>query len=390
MAYYQRQGVNPVLIEVERPEVWHVHRRRRENLYQNHLGIPLRTLRGRSVLEFGCNSGENALVLATLGAELTLVEPNVNVLPRLEQVYERFGMRDRVVAVVPQGIQEYDGDGRHDLVVAEGFLHTLPDRDLMLHKMARLLAPGGMGVVSFADRIGAFLEMLRGVLLKRACELDGITDLHGRACREIARRLYADDFEAPGLARPCDAWWLDNLVNPTLRWERLWGYREILPVLQAAGCAFRGSSPPWAVPDPLGWFKRVPDTASRHRDVLEQWAFMFPSFITGRPLPPDRRRRVSPEALSSFEELVRAMSDYAADVPGVLLRLRYPEPFARTLEEEGDATTGSLSHELRDVFDVLVSGKSRLELEETYAKLSTLRSSWGTLHHYVSFIKEGG
>ena len=55
--YYQRNNFNPVPIDVEIPKGWESQLAKRRNLYERHLGIPLSLLKGRDVLEFGCNSG---------------------------------------------------------------------------------------------------------------------------------------------------------------------------------------------------------------------------------------------------------------------------------------------------------------------------------------------
>ena len=97
--YYQNDNFNPVLIVVENESIWKNHFAKRCNLYERHLGVPLSLLRDSSVLEFGCNSGENALVLASVGANLTLVEPNRQVLLRLKMLFEKFNLEKRIVAL---------------------------------------------------------------------------------------------------------------------------------------------------------------------------------------------------------------------------------------------------------------------------------------------------
>src|SRR5438309_10406560 len=99
LAYYQNHKFNPVLIRVEDPGVWDNHFAKRRNLYERHLGLPLSLLRGARVLEFGPNSGENALVPALFGSRLTLVEPNDQVLPRLHQLFDKFGLGGQIDAV---------------------------------------------------------------------------------------------------------------------------------------------------------------------------------------------------------------------------------------------------------------------------------------------------
>ncbi len=100
LAYYQQNRFNPVPIALEDQSAWELHLAKRRNLYERHLGIPLSLLSGRSVLGFGCNSGENALVLASVGANLTLVEPNGQVLPRLKALFKKFALDKRIVALM--------------------------------------------------------------------------------------------------------------------------------------------------------------------------------------------------------------------------------------------------------------------------------------------------
>src|SRR6266700_807032 len=128
LAYYRENRFNPVLIPVEQEAVWVSHHMKRRNLYERHLRLPPSLLRDRRGLEFGPNSGENALVLALHGARLTLVEPNEQVIPRLYELFDRFGVRDQIESVRCSGISDFESREQFDLVIAEGFLYTLTDR----------------------------------------------------------------------------------------------------------------------------------------------------------------------------------------------------------------------------------------------------------------------
>ena len=89
--YYTTNQIDPVPIALDTPEKWAAHVAKRRNLYERHLGVPLSLLGGKRVLEFGCHSGENALVLAHAGARLTLVEPNASVHHRLTTLFDAYG-----------------------------------------------------------------------------------------------------------------------------------------------------------------------------------------------------------------------------------------------------------------------------------------------------------
>ena len=110
VGYYQENQFNPVPIALETPQSWQNHLAKRHCLYEQHLGIPLGLLADKSILEFGCNSGENALVLAHYGAKLTLVEPNRQVLPRLQALFERYGLSKQIVSIHNVGIDDFAGN----------------------------------------------------------------------------------------------------------------------------------------------------------------------------------------------------------------------------------------------------------------------------------------
>ena len=76
LKYYIKEKFNPVPITFSSKKNIETHYEKRINLLENHLKIPLTLLKGKDVLEFGCNGGENACVLASYGANVYLVEPN--------------------------------------------------------------------------------------------------------------------------------------------------------------------------------------------------------------------------------------------------------------------------------------------------------------------------
>ena len=163
--YYTDSEFNPVPIGVEDLGVWEALVVRRRNLYQYHLGIPMGLLRGRSVLEFGCNSGENSLVFAAAGANLTLVEPNTQVWPRLRELFGRFAYDGAIESLSADRIEDFEGARLFDVVLAEGFVSTLPDRDVVVGRIIRLLERGGIGVISFNTLTGGVAELTKRLVL---------------------------------------------------------------------------------------------------------------------------------------------------------------------------------------------------------------------------------
>lgn len=385
LEYYRRHAFNPVPIAVEDRAVWKDHFAKRANLYGRHLGIPLALLRGRRVLEFGCNSGENALVLAAAGAELTLVEPNEQVHPRLHDLFRRFGLTDRIERLEGQGVGQFEADGGYDLVIAEGFLYTLEDRDALLRRLCGFLGPGGLGVVSFNDRYGMVLEQTRRAVLYRACELAGVADPHSAAGLDLARRLYGEEFARLEASRAFEVWWQDTLVNPFLEARWLWSYPEVLPLVEGEGCQFRATSPRWARVDDYRWYKSVEDGASRSLRLRRDWARHLPFFLTGIEAP---AAEPAPAAvLEQAAELVARISRYTTGACRIDA-VTWPETLGQLLASSAVGGVRAAAQALGRLYAAL-PGPGAEALVRAWHDGQGLRDLWGAPYHYLSFGREG-
>lgn len=383
VAYYEAQDFNPVLIRVEDPAVWRDHQAKRRNLYERHLGIPLPLLRDRRVLEFGCNSGENALVLAGFGARLTFVEPHAQVAPRLRHLFRSFGLEGAIEAFHQADLGSFETRERFDLVIAEGFLSTLPDRAAMLEKLMGLVQPGGFGVISFNDRIGGLLEMLKRAVLFRAYAVEGVDDVQSGRALDMARAFFEADFLKLNASRTFETWWRDTMVAPVYTDADLWSYPEILPLLEGRGAEVQGTSPVWSSWEHYTWYKNVPEAGSASRRLLEDWRRNFFYFLSG--LRPGSLERIPPPAvLDETAGLVRALSHLGTSLsPSAPPPFKVQELLAYLAADSAESAQG-FAAELGTLVGALGSD-SAAALLARYQDATRLRALWGTAYHYLCF-----
>ena len=384
LAYYQNHKFNPVLIRVEHPDVWEQHFAKRRNLYERHLGMPLSLLKGARVLEFGPNSGENCLVPALFGSRLTLVEPNDQVLPRLRQLFDQFGLSEQIDAVHCETIDGFSTQEKYDLVIAEGFLYTLPNRDALLRKIVSHIGPGKFGVISINDQFGGLIELLRRAILFRACHLNGVADAQSDKCLQLAKQLYADDFSRLNSSRTFDAWWKDTLVNPFYVTEFLWSFPAVLQLLQEEQCEFYSSSPVWATFQHYNWYKNVTKPADRHEQVMRDWRANLAYFITGLKPQQNRLEPATQEVVQAVADVTSGLSAASRTPASAAKPPFYPLELNRYLAQHVDPIVRSTNEELKGLFEALHAGTSDA-LMAAYASAGTVRSLWGTAYHYVCF-----
>lgn len=384
LSYYQENQFNPVPIALETPQAWASHLAKRRNLYDHHLGIPLGLLAGKSVLEFGCNSGENALVLAHYGAKLTLVEPNDQVLPRLHDLFERYGLRDQIVALHNTTVDEFEGEAEgYDLVIAEGFLFTLDQREAALAKICRFIKPSGMGSISFNDRYGNLMEYLKRALLRRACQLARV-DPHSQESLALAEQLFGEDFAKLNASRPFAAFWKDSLVTPFINYQHLWSYEELLPLLEQVGCEARSTSPLWCRAEHFNWYKNTRSPAERHRLWLESWREVLPYILTG--LAPKSVPPADNEVTAAVDGFMRSLSDFTDSAYPQVESLVYPPAVDAYLRRCADDRLARFGQDLNTFF-VAMGMNDAENLIRIYHTAEMLRGLWGTTYHYLSFSK---
>ncbi len=286
-----------------------------------------------------------------------------------------------------EDVESFESQTLYDVVLAEGFLFTLPTRAELIQKICALLKPGGLAVISFIDRYGCLLEITRKLILHRACQLAAVDDPHSKASLEIAKQLYGQDFSRISVSRPFEAWWKDSLVNPLFCSPYLWSYEDLLPLVEEVGCEFYSSSPQWNSTDHFSWYKQTSETNIRHQHPLKDWARVFPYFITGiRPLnniavPP------TPEVLNSVFELTTQISEYVATFGAQIDSVIYPHSLEMYLNKSQDPRVVRFNSEMKNLYAASRSDKLE-DLVSAYHESGVLRNLWGTHYHYICFSKQ--
>lgn len=378
--YYRRLEFNPVPIQLESDGAWRAHVLRRRNLYERQLGLPLSWLRGRRVLEFGCNSGENPAVLASMGALLTLVEPNEQVIPDVVELFESRGLTDQIENLFHSGAGDFPVAPVWDLVIAEGFLFSLHDRDAVLRRICGCVGPGGVGVVSFNDRVGMVPELLKRMTAARLARMRGAT-IDSDVALEGARELFGEDFGALCSSRPFAAWWRDSLVSPFVCEPYLWSYAEIGAILEAEGACFRASSPAWTDADRYSWYKRVQPESQRWEELAGAAQGALPFLLTGW-LPTGRNDPASDQVMADLSHFTKAVSAYTED-PGVDVPAP-PDVLLSYLATCDDPRVQRFAEDVGELCEA-VAGTDPGRLLRVYRDAVALRAAWGAPYHYICF-----
>ena len=110
----------------------------------------LRLLKGRAAgraLDIGAGEGADSIRLARLGYDVDAVEVSSVGAKKIEWFAEESGVRDKL-RVFSSDIQDFKPDGPYDVVICNGVLHYIEDKQSVIELMQQATRLDGINVVS--------------------------------------------------------------------------------------------------------------------------------------------------------------------------------------------------------------------------------------------------
>lgn len=264
--YYARRNFFSTFRGISSNDEMLEHTRKRNILFEEKLQLPSIIFRNSEVLEFGTDTGENAVAFANLGAYLTLVEPNRKAHSKILGHFRSFQQEDRIRALVDSDLLSFSDERQYDFIDAEGFIYTVKPTEAWLKIFAKQLRPGGLFLISYIERHGAFVE----ASMKAAHRV--LLDITGAHSEVAAEQLFASKWRAFPSSRPFSTWIKDILESPFIRQKYFLDGGELCRAALAHGFVLHSSWPVYHDATSVYWFKHSPPPEERLTHDLEQIA----------------------------------------------------------------------------------------------------------------------
>lgn len=276
--YYERQDILPTFANFKSSAELEAYAGARRELFSDKLMLPPRLFRDAEVLEFGPDSGENALVFAGWGANMTLVEPHRQAHEKIHGYFSHFGQAARLRELASSDVEGFASDRRFDVVDAEGFIYTIQPSATWLSIFHRLLNPDGYAIVSYYERYGGFFE-----LALKAIHAAGKA-LSGRPALETAQLLYQAKWDSIPHTRSFESWQMDVLENPFVRRRYFLDAVELCTTAHELGFDIHSAWPSYHDGVDVYWHRKVLSPDEKLRRSARHLERSRLSFLGGRKL----------------------------------------------------------------------------------------------------------
>lgn len=210
--YYSKQKVQPTFAGFKNEKELQGYVETRKSVFYR-LMLPHTFFKGKEVLEFGPDTGENSLVFANWGAGVTIVEPNVTSHDYIKEYFSRFNFENSLKKVSASSMLDFDTKNVFDVIDAEGFIYTIKPNSAWIKKAQSLLNLDGLFILSYMELYGSFIELLTKAVYYRVV-LMGMPDNV-----ETVQRLFSNKWDSIDHTRKFESWYMDVIKNPFVRKE---------------------------------------------------------------------------------------------------------------------------------------------------------------------------
>jgi SAM-dependent methyltransferase len=297
LRYYEQHGISPVRYQADDLEA---HFDRRDSLYRS-LGLPPAAFLGARVLEVAPGSGQNSLyVAACRPASLDLVEPNPAGLSEIRSNYQSFARPHTAPKLHAVRLEAFETETRYDVVLCENWLGSLPSELALMRKLASLVAPGGVLVLTVVPLSGFFPNVMRRLLALRIIDPAASFEQNtARAVEAFGSHLAT----IKDMTRNQRDWVHDCMLNPhylnvALSFETV--FETVGPMMEALA-TFPRFTPDWR------WFKSLVGTRRGFSEaVLNAYRENLHTLVDYRKVWPPRPAESNASVDDAFSSLHRS------------------------------------------------------------------------------------
>ncbi|DAB33023.1 MAG TPA: hypothetical protein CFH79_00765 [Sulfurospirillum sp. UBA11407] len=367
--FYEKNKISPVRQNIDD---FSLHVKRRKGLYRQ-LGLLPSSFEGKKILEVGPGGGYNALVTATFKPEkYVLIEPNTTGFRELKRKFETSDINENV-EFHNCLLEEFTCKEKFDVVLCEGLVQGLPNRSEFLSTLGSFVKEEGVLVITVADEISMFFEILRRYLANEL--LKNETDFEKQI--EILVEAFSSHLDTlKGMTRRYDDWCADLLCDAI--YNHTFSVADAIAFFQNE-YFFYGASP--NIFQDFRWYKALPNEPFDYNaNYLQQFNTHRHNFINSNCIYESRDEGKNLELSDICKKLITVVKslEKKEDI--------YEEKVLYTIFDDLKKNISTLDIKMSNAVEEVRELVGRVEIDQV-AQMKQLSSLFGRGQIFVSFVK---
>lgn len=373
LEHYKKHNISPVRQDISDSDL---HVSRRTTLYRT-LGLLPSFFAGKKVLEVGPGSGHNSIVVASWNPSVyLLVEPNPTGVSHIREVFNKH-LEDNLPQIVNTTIEDYVSSEQYDIIICEGMIPGVCNKGQILKKLDSFLKKDGVLIVTCADEISIFFEIIRYFIAFKLTR--GMSNFEDKVALSV--KAFGSHLDTlPGFGRLKEDWCADCLFGYA-HFNYDFSIKKCLEFLINDYYLYHTSP---AILTDYRWYKAMPhDPHSFNQHYLDQFDLKKHNLLHYQVKTADRTRDENEElhkyckgVMELIHECVRNDNDAIDDkIAEICVMMK------NNLRNTDQRILAALS----DIQTIIMNKNYNYEsLRDNY---SYFRSSFGRGQQYMSLIK---
>lgn len=388
--YYQQKDVLPTYARFATIEDLNKHNLFRHNFFLDKLHLPPKIFQGANLIEFGPDCGENSLVFASWGADVTLVEPNPNAWSHILDYFKKFGLSEKL-KLVRVDIESFEPKEKFQFIDAEGFVYTVRPESIWVNLFNRILEEDGFFIISYYESLGSLLELIHKLIYARAKDITGLDS------KDMAWKLFQTKWNSIPHTRSFNSWVIDVLNNPFVKLKYFFNARSLCEQLAKNGFLLYSSWPNYLDFSSVYWHKRELPFDLRVAKSLDFITRSSLSFVFGKKLfiyseADDEVKSINDMLLELIVLIDRSIDEFNKNAikkcDGYLDKIKrfLSEKSIAADSQEDKVEVLQLIKSIRKLFELLIIGNIDKLINFCNSDRVFIRS-WGIPAHFAVFRK---
>jgi 2-polyprenyl-3-methyl-5-hydroxy-6-metoxy-1,4-benzoquinol methylase len=160
------QKVSPSRINIEDDDVLKRYTKDHYKLFLKKLKFPPEMFKGKSIVDFGCGTGEVDIVLAKWGAMIRGFDFNPTSIERANSLRERFNFPGQLTFSVGEMDSFEVEPNSLDMAVSFGVIAHVPNQSQMFQLMGKSVKPGGFVILGYVEDSGLVQRLLHRAIIR--------------------------------------------------------------------------------------------------------------------------------------------------------------------------------------------------------------------------------
>lgn len=390
--YYKDRNFAPTFAHFKDTDELSDYAAMRKNIFTEKLLLPPRVFNNCNVLEFGPDTGENALVFAQWGANMHLVEPNANVHEQITAYFHHFSLNDKLSGLYVGDVESFKSDISYEMIIAEGFIYTIQPESKWLEPLSKLTSKDGFVITSYYEKHGGFLELCLKALVSSYIRMTGEDPI------AAAHSLFQAKWDSIPHTRTFESWANDVLFNPFVRLNYFIDAQDLLKSALENDFSLYSSWPIYRQPIKPYWHKK----SLAPQDILDldcthlkrsQLSFLLGdmAYMSGELAEVERNNFLIAKALASIDDAI----DPKENIQALKTCASYLSELAQIIDKETILVeTTNKRQDMKNLLtclqDILTTaaGDNPQILAQKCAQERLFIDAWGMPTHYAVLCKK--